>query len=225
MTTDHHNEYDTTAGTPADHSLGLVDGDKHTARAVRWLWDTAPKGGVCLALILRLSGGEEIRGRLYFDTDQPDKNGRTAADRSMEALRAMGLAGDLDTIDEDVGGLDQGDVEVVIKIKDNGYPEAKYINAPRSAASLKAFAPPAVDAKRAFFAQMKQRAAAAGMGAKATGTAPAAPAQARPAAPAQRPAPQPTRGPGSPSRASTPAGFGGTEDVPDFSVGADDCPF
>ena len=195
MTTDHHNDYDTTAGAyagaPVDHSLGLVDGDKHTARAVRWLWDTAPKGGVCLALILRLSGGEEIRGRLYFDTDQPDKNGRTAADRSMEALRAMGLTGDLDTIDEDVGGLDQGDVEVVIKIKDNGYPEAKFINAPRGAATLKAFAPPAVDAKKAFFAQMKQRAAAAGMGAKASGTAPVA----RPAAaPAQRQPPAPTRG-------------------------------
>ena len=125
---------------------------------MRWLWDTAPKGGVCLALILRLAStrGEEIRGRLYFDTDQADKNGRTTADRSMEALRAMGLTGDLDTIDEDVGGLDQGDVEVVIKIKENGYPEAKFINAPRGGTTLKAFAPPPVDEKKAFFATLNR---------------------------------------------------------------------
>lgn len=194
----------------ADHSMGLRDGDKHTARAVRWLWDTAPKGGVCLALILRLSGGEEIRGRLYFDTDQPDKNGRTTADRSMEALRAMGLAGELDTIDEDVGGLDQGDVEVVIKIKENGYPEAKYINAPRGAATLKAFAPPPVDAKKAFFAQMKARAAAAGASAKATGAAPAA----RPAPQRQRPAPTPQRGPAQTQAYDPTEGAGSDLDIP-----------
>ncbi len=188
MTTEYDNS--SPADTGYDHSLGLLDGSKHPARAVRWLWDTAPKGGVCLALILRLASGEEIRGRLYFDTDQADKNGRTTADRSMEALRAMGLQGDLDTIDEDVGGLDQGDVEVVIKIKDNGYPEAKFINAPRGGATLKAFAPPPVDAKKAFFAQMKARAQAVGASAKASGTAP----QARPA-PVARPAVQPTRGP------------------------------
>lgn len=195
MTTDHDNS---PSDIGYDHSLGLLDGSKHPARAVRWLWDTAPKGGVCLALILRLASGEEIRGRLYFDTDQADKNGRTTADRSMEALRAMGLQGDLDTIDEDVGGLDQGDVEVVIRIKDNGYPEAKFINAPRTGAALKAFAPPPVDAKKAFFAAMKARAQAAGAASKATGTAPAqatrtpAPQQRQAA---QRPAPQPTRGP------------------------------
>ena len=58
-------EYDNTPSDIGyDHSLGLLDGSKHPARAVRWLWDTAPKGGVCLALILRLASGEEIRGRL-----------------------------------------------------------------------------------------------------------------------------------------------------------------
>ena len=192
MTTEYDNS-NSPSDIGYDHSLGLLDGSKHPARAVRWLWDTAPKGGVCLALILRLASGEEIRGRLYFDTDQADKNGRTTADRSMEALRAMGLTGDLDTIDEDVGGLDQGDVEVVIKIKENGYPEAKFINAPRGGTTLKAFAPPPVDEKKAFFAKMKARAQAVGAASKASGTAPAQTTRAP--APQQRPAPQPTRVP------------------------------
>ena len=213
MTTEYDNS-NSPADIGYDHSLGLADGSKHPARAVLWLWDTAPKGGVCLALILRLATGEEIRGRLYFDTDQADKNGRTTADRSMEALRAMGLVGELDTIDEDVGGLDQGDVEVVIKIKDNGYPEAKFINAPRGGATLKAFAPPPVDAKKAFFAQMKARAQAVGASARVTGTAPTQ-AAARPA-PVARPAVQPTRGP----QTARPV----AEEAPDFS-GGDECPF
>jgi len=203
-------EYDQTSDH-ADHSLGLLDGSKHPARAVRWLWDTAPKGGVCLALILRLASGEEIRGRLYFDTDQADKNGRTTADRSMEALRAMGLTGDLDTIDEDVGGLDQGDVEVVIRIKENGYPEARFINAPRGTATLKAFAPPPVDEKKAFFAKMKARAQAVGAASKASGTAPAQTTRAP--APQQRPAVQPTRGPQ--TQAYDPMeDAGGNDDIP-----------
>ncbi len=213
-------EYDNSGNSPSDigydHSLGLADGSKHPARAVRWLWDTAPKGGVCLALILRLSSGEEIRGRLYFDTDQADKNGRTTADRSMEALRAMGLQGDIDTIDEDVGGLDQGDVEVVIRIKDNGYPEAKFINAPRTGATLKAFAPPPVDAKKAFFAQMKARAQAVGAASKATGTAPTAQPAPR-QVPQQRPVPQPTRGPGAPSQPLS--------QRDDYPVSEDEIPF
>jgi len=171
MTTEHDN---------TDHSQGLLDDSRHLARAVRWLWDTAQSGGMCLALILRLTSGEEVRGRLYFDTDKADKNGRTTADRSLEALRAMGLEGDVDTIDEDTGGLDRGDCEVVIKIKENGYAEAKFINAPRGGQTLKAFAPPPVDQKKAFFAQMKARAAATQASAKATG------------APVQRPAPAPT---------------------------------
>jgi hypothetical protein len=56
MTTEHDN---------ADHSQGLLDDSRHLARAVRWLWDTAQSGGMCLALILRLTSGEEVRGRLY----------------------------------------------------------------------------------------------------------------------------------------------------------------
>jgi hypothetical protein len=165
---------------------------------------------MCLALILRLTGGEEVRGRLYFDTDKADKNGRTTADRSLEALRAMGLVGDLDAIDEDTGGLDQGDCEVVIEINENGYAQARFINAPRGGQTLKAFAPPPVDQKKAFFAQMKARALAAGAASRATGSA----------APAARPAPAPTRGPGAQTRAPQPVG-----DFDGGDTGGDDIPF
>ena len=202
--------------------MTTIDAGNYTAKATRWAWDTAKDGGMCLALVFEITEGDaagaQIDGRLYFDTDRADANNRTAADRSMEALRAMGLTGDIDTIDEDVGGLDQGDVEVVIKIKDNGYPEAKFINAPRGGATLKAFAPPPVDAKKAFFAQMKARAQAAGASSKASGTAPAQTTRAP--APQQRPAVQPTRGrdigrPAPQTQAYDPTeDAGGNDDIP-----------
>ena len=197
MTTEHDN---------TDHAQGLLENSRHLARAVRWLWDTAQSGGMCLALILRLTTGEEVRGKLYFDTDKADKNGRTTADRSLEALRAMGLEGDIDTIDEDTGGLDRGDCEVVIGINANGYAHAKFINAPRGGQTLKAFAPPPVDAKKAFFAQMKARAAATQASAKATGATPSA-------RPTPQQQPRPTRS-APPVSAQDAAAFDADTEIP-----------
>ena len=233
MTTDHHNEY-VDPQAPADHARGFVDGEKHPARVVACLWDKAQRGGLCLALKFRITGGpregECLTGRLYFDTDRADDRGRTAADRSMEALDAMGCNGDLETIVDGTGAgvLDQGDVELVVGINAKGYPGAKFIN-PLSGGGVRAFDAPSEGDKRSFFAQMKARAVANGARAKASGTAPArqaAPvARQAPASQQQRPAPQPTRGQGIGRPVAQPADFGATEDVPDFSSGADDCPF
>jgi hypothetical protein len=213
-------EYDQT-NHEHDHSRGFTEGEKHPARVTGCLWDKAQSGGLCLALKFRITGGpregEELRGRLYFDTERSDSKGRTAFDRSMEALDAMGCSGDLESIvdGDGAGVLDRGDVEVVVGLDKNGYPGAKFINRPNSGGvQLKAFDAPTEQDKRSFFAQMKARAQAAGRSAKAAGTAPMQP---RPA-PAQRPAPQapqPTRGPGAP-RSSAPAydptdGFAGDD--------------
>lgn len=178
----------------------------YTARATRWHWDTSRNGDMCLALMLRIDGGphdgQSVRGTLYFDTERADTKGRTAADRSLEALRSLGLRGGVDTIDEGTGGLDAGQVSVVVEINDRGYPVAKYINA---LSTFSAFAPPPADAKRAFFAQMNARLKTAEAGARAAGTRPAQPTQ--PTAP-QRPA-GPPRGF---AQSSAPAAD--TDDVP-----------
>lgn len=163
----------------------------YIARATRWHWDTSKNGDMCLAVMLRIEDGphaaREVRGTLYFDTEKTDSKGRTAADRSIEALRAMGLQGGLDTIDSGAGGLDAGQVSVVVEINDKGYAFAKYINA---LSIFSAFAPPAADAKRAFFAQMNARLKNADAAARASGT--------QAPRPAPRPAPtgfaQPPRG-------------------------------
>lgn len=157
----------------------------YTARAARWHWDTSKSGDVCLALMLRIEegthAGQSVRGTLYFDTERADAKGRTAADRSIEALRSMGLSGGIDTIDDGVGGLDAGQVSVVVEINDNGKAFAKYINA---LSTFSAFAPPPAQAKQAFFAQMNARLRAAEQGARASGTA-RAPAPQRAPAPAR----------------------------------------
>lgn len=146
---------------------------------------------MCLALVFQIAegeaAGEQIDARLYFDTEKPDARGRTAADRSIEALRAMGLTGGLDTIDEGTGGLDAGLVSLVVEMKDNGYPAVKFINAPRGGRDLRTFAPPPADAKRAFFAQMNARLKTAEAGARAAGTHPAQPTQPAPQRPAGPP--------------------------------------
>ena len=131
-----------------------MEAGTYTGRATRWAWDTTRDGSMCLRVAIQVAG-EIVRGTLYFDTDREDTKGRTAADRSMEVLRAMGLRGGLDTItDEGGGGLDQGEVSVVVEIDRGGYCVAKYINAPQV---VRAFSAPSPDAKRAFFAQMNPR--------------------------------------------------------------------
>lgn len=173
-----------------EHGHEIQDGSTHTARLAEWQWDTTTDGDIYLSVVARITEGPftglALRGRMYFDRDKADKYGRTAADRSMEALRAAGLQGDLDTVDANTGGLDAGNVSVVVERKHgndgNTYVNAKFINAPRGA-TIKTFAPPPPEARRAFFAAMKQHEAAAGRASTA-----AKPAQ-RPA-PAARPAQQ-----------------------------------
>lgn len=157
----------------------------HTARARAWSWDKTKDEAVCLAIMFELTEGDlaglQIDGRLYFDTDRPDTKGRTAADRSIEALRGMGLKGGLDTIDENEGGLDSGLVSLVVEINAEGWPRVKFINPARGARELRTFAPPNASEKRAFFAQMNARLKGAEAGARASGARPAsAPARSGP---------------------------------------------
>ena len=114
--TDDYSDTNANTSTPA-RSHANVDPGTYTARFARWHWDTSKKGDMCLAAMLRIVGGpfdgQQVRGTLYFDTDKVDKNGRTAADRSMEALRSAGLAGDLDAIElaGAAGGLFRGGLD------------------------------------------------------------------------------------------------------------------
>lgn len=166
----------------------------YTARATRWHWDTPKSGdGMCLAVMLRIEegphAGTDLRGTMYFDTERADpKTGKTAADRSIDALRCMGLVGGLESIDDNGGGgLSAGLASVKVEIGENGRPLAKYIN-PHT--PFTAYAPPGAQAKQAFFAQMNARLRAAEQGARAAGTAPT-----RAPAPQRAPAPrQPPRG-------------------------------
>lgn len=171
----------------------------YPARTRLFAWDTDRNGEVCLNLLLTLvdceAEGIEVEGKLYFDTSRVDAKGRTAADRSLEVLHAMGLpGGTLESIDlrpEDGGGINNGLVSVVVEITDKGYPVAKYINVPNGGrGEVKVWAPPAPDAKAAFFAKMRALSGASGASApRPQAPAAAAPARANGNAPAQRPAP------------------------------------
>jgi hypothetical protein len=123
---------------PADpapaRSHANVDAGTYAAKFSRWHWDTSKKGDMCLAAMLRIVGGpfdgQQVRGTLYFDTDKADKNGRTAADRSMEALRSAGLAGEIDAIDENTGGIDAGEVSISVEINDASQTLASLVGTP-----------------------------------------------------------------------------------------------
>lgn len=168
----------------------------YPARTRLFAWDTDRNGEVCLNLLLTLvdceAEGIEVEGKLYFDTSRVDAKGRTAADRSLEVLHAMGLpGGTLESIDAEDGGINNGLVSVVVEITDKGYPVAKYINAPGGGrGEVKVWAPPAPDAKAAFFAKMRALSGGSAPRPQAPPAArPAAPARANSNAPAQRPAP------------------------------------
>lgn len=188
----------------------------YPARTRLFAWDTDRNGEVCLNLLLTLvdceAEGIEVEGKLYFDTSRVDAKGRTAADRSLEVLHAMGLpGGTLESIDlrpEDGGGINNGLVSVVVEITDKGYPVAKYINAPGGGwGEVKVWAPPAPDAKAAFFAKMRAL----------SGSSAQAPAPNH--APAPRPAARPANGrPAAPARPAPTTGFAPVE-------GEDDIPF
>lgn len=197
-----------------------LDKGTYRARARSWAWDTTKNGDMCLAVMFALIGeheGYQIDGRLYFDDEKPDPKGRTALDRSMEVLHAMGLQGDdLSVIDEGTGGIDAGEVELVVVINDKGYPQTKYINAPRRGRDLRTFAPPGQDTKSSFFARMKARTAALSAKAAASGARPITPPSAQPVTPVARPVasqqPQTQQPPARVQGFGAPQGFGSAED-------------
>jgi hypothetical protein len=158
-----------------------VKAGTYSARPTLFAWDTDKNGEVCMPMMLELCdcdyAGIHVEGRLYFDTDRVDSKGKTAADRSLETLRAIGLpGGTLESIDEH--GIGNGLVSVVVDINAAGYPVAKFINPPGGGGRnrVKVFEAPAPDAKAAFFAKMRALSGAA-------------PARANGNPPAQRPAP------------------------------------
>ena len=163
MTTTHYDE------TPAENSNALPPGT-YRARAQSWAWDTTKNGDPCIAIMFELIDGKpgyQIDGRLYLDESKPDAKGRTALSRSMEALHAMGLQGDLTA---DLAGIDQGEVNLVTDINEKGYACVKWINAPRSPRELRTFAPPPAQTLNAFLSRVNGGLRAAEMAQRASGT-------------------------------------------------------
>lgn len=169
MTTTHYDETETTTHLQAG---------TYSAKCTTWSWDTTKSGDPCLAMLFTLTNGKPgyaLDGRLYFDTDKEDSKGRTAADRSLEALRALGFEGDLsslDYLDAAPDCLKAGTVDLVVEINEKGYPQVKFINAPRTGRDLRVFAEPDAGTKGGFFAKMKARAAQLGAKSAASGTRP-----------------------------------------------------
>lgn len=158
--------YDETA--PASHDT-LPPGT-YTARAVSWAWDTDRNGDPCIKVMFALSEGRpgwHIDGILYLDESKPDKKGRTALDRSMEALRAMGLEGELTA---EIQGIDRGDVSLVTEINPKGYAFVKWINAPQAPRELRTFAPPDVGSLNGFLAKLNAKSRALSARVQASGT-------------------------------------------------------
>ena len=180
--------YTDDASAPASRSNDLPDGT-YRARACEWSWDTAKSGEPCLAIMFELidHNGYRIDGRLYLDTEKQDAKGRTALDRSMEALHAMGLQGPLTA---ELAGLDAGEVSLVIETNAKGYPAVKWINAPRKPRELRTFEVPQTGALNGFLARLNARVQSATAGQRATGAAPIAHAVAHPPA-QQRPVARP----------------------------------
>ena len=162
--------YDETA--PASHDT-LPPGT-YTARAISWAWDTDKNGDPCIKIMFALSDGRpgyQLDGTLYLDESKPDAKGRTALDRGMEALRAMGLDGDLTA---ELDGIDRGDVSLVTDINAKGYARVRFVNAPRAARELRTFAPPAAPELNGFLAKLNAKSRALSARAQASGTRPAA---------------------------------------------------
>lgn len=230
--------YDETSENPN----ALPKGD-YSAKCTRWSWDTTRDGDPCLACQFTLTSrkpGWTLEGRLYFDTEREDKLGRTAADRSLEALHAMGFEGDLtslDGLDAEPGAITRGEVTLVVDINEKGYNVIKFINAPRGARELRVFAEPDNQTKGGFFAKMKARGAALAAKSAASGTRPMM-AQSRDAAASRaasqnaRPAPTQTAAaarPAVPQKQSAPArgpGLGAPDErYRDETPTDDDIPF
>ena len=132
----------------------------YSARATSWAWETTREGTPCLAVRFALADStQSIDARLFFDSDRADKAGKTPLDRSMAALRAMGLAGPLA---ENMTGLDRGTVEIVTDVSERGYPRVKWVNPPGrgSDGPVRVFAAPQPQQLRAFLARVNAAAPA-----------------------------------------------------------------
>lgn len=180
------NDHDTATTT----NTSIPEPGTYRARAIEWRWDTAKSGEPCLAILFELTSGQpgfQLDSRLYFDTEKQDTKGRTAMDRSMEALRALGLQGE--ALTAEMAGIDQGEVDLVCETNERGYLAVKWINAPRAKRELRTFAEPEAPTLNAFLAKVNGRARAMAAGARATGaTRPTAGPPPVPVSP--RPAPQ-----------------------------------
>lgn len=152
----------------------------YSGHARSWAWDTDKSGNPCITFVFTLDAsnehdfaGYQLDGRLYLDEDKADKLGRTALTRSMEALRAMGLEGDLP---EDIERVDlsQGVVELKVERNPKGYAFAHYINAPRGEykRELRVFQSPDAPALKGFLAKLNSRSRALDAKAAASGTTP-----------------------------------------------------
>ena len=108
-------------------SKRTIEPGTYSARATAWAWDTTQNGKPFLTINFDVEGAT-VRGRLYFDTDRTDTNGRTGADRSMEALRAMGLRTNLRALVTGAERIDVGRVQVKTENNAAGYPVVKYID-------------------------------------------------------------------------------------------------
>jgi hypothetical protein len=113
-------------------SMKTIEDGTHFGRAQAWAWDTTKDGKPYLTISFS-ADGVAVRGRMYFDTDRTDADGRTSAERSMELLRAMGLRTTLRALVTGAERIDVGAMSLeVVNAERNGkrYPEAKYINLP-----------------------------------------------------------------------------------------------
>lgn len=200
--------YDPTENeTPAPY---LPPQGHYDAKATSWCWEKSKAGETYLALLFAFTApGEDgnnrnwtCRGALFFG-EKPDAKGRMPWQKSLDVLRAMGLDGDdLSVIDENVGPIGEGAVDIEVEHEaytdkegnDRVALKAKWINPPQAAKTLTARNAPEAHEKQSFMQQMKARIRSAEMAQKASGTrpsgqthqnarpAPSAPAQARAAA-------------------------------------------
>lgn len=131
-------------------------GSKHPAKIRGAALDTDSYGDPCIACLLAVQFNGEwfrVEGRLFLSVEKPYDKGRTAYDRSVQALKAAGYNGD--PLDIPNAPL-PGEVEVEIEHRhyqtENGGTgialKAKYINAPRR--EVKVFSPPSDKAVEAF---------------------------------------------------------------------------
>lgn len=123
--------------------MRTIEDGTHFGRAQAWAWDTTKDGKPYLTISFNVDG-VAVRGRLYFDTDRTDADGRTSAERSMELLRAMGLRTTLRALVTGAERIDVGAMSLEVVNTERGgkrYPEAKYINLP-----VKVFQAPTRDA-------------------------------------------------------------------------------